>query len=110
MFKVDKEKCVGCGICVNACPARVISMKEKKAAISDKCIDCGKCARACPQGAIYSDAPLQQNVSLNSGQIFSDSGFGVGRRIGRGMGRGMGRGLGQGLREGRDRGRGGRGI
>jgi len=68
MFQVDKEKCVGCGVCVNICPQEAISMVDDKAKIEvNKCVDCGRCAQVCPQGAIYSDAPLQQNVSLNQG-------------------------------------------
>jgi Fe-S-cluster-containing hydrogenase component 2 len=101
MFKVDKEKCVGCGACVNVCPAGAISIEDNKAEISDKCLDCGRCAQVCPVGAIYPGAQSGRDISFNQGQVFPGSGQG------RGMGRGMGRGLGRGPRDGRGGGRGG---
>lgn len=53
MPKVDKEKCAGCGLCAEECPADAISMQEGKAVIDqDKCIKCGKCIEVCPMDAI----------------------------------------------------------
>jgi formate hydrogenlyase subunit 6/NADH:ubiquinone oxidoreductase subunit I len=109
MFKVDKGKCVGCGECVNVCPAGAISLKDNKAVISDKCVDCGRCAQVCPQGAIYPAAGVQQSFQPDQGQMFGGSGFGMRSGRGRGLGRGMGRGLGRGPRDGRGGGRGGGG-
>ncbi len=46
--QVDKEKCNGCGDCVEACPSNSIQMVEEKAEINkDECIDCGACVDAC---------------------------------------------------------------
>ena len=33
---VDKDKCVGCGICIRECPVDAIFMKEGKAIIDMK--------------------------------------------------------------------------
>ncbi|MEF8832913.1 MAG: 4Fe-4S binding protein [Candidatus Thermoplasmatota archaeon] len=50
---VDKEKCIGCGVCVENCPMDAIVIKEGKAEIkSEKCSNCRKCVSACPQDAI----------------------------------------------------------
>jgi electron transfer flavoprotein alpha subunit len=51
--KVDKEKCEGCGDCVDACPTEAISLVNNKAQISaDDCSECFACVDACPTQAI----------------------------------------------------------
>lgn len=53
MFTVDRNRCEGCGVCVQRCPVGAISLVGGKAAIDgDKCIGCGTCAQVCPRGAI----------------------------------------------------------
>jgi Fe-S-cluster-containing hydrogenase component 2 len=112
MFKVNREKCTGCGICVNACPFGAISMVDGKARIdNDKCTDCGNCIQVCPLNAIYSDADYnekpRQSFPQGQSQAFPPPRSGSG--MGRGSGRGMGRGLGRGPHDGRGSGRGGGG-
>jgi ferredoxin len=53
-FSLDREKCTGCGMCVNVCPHGVFAMEEKKAVIRnlDACMECGACAKNCAFGAI----------------------------------------------------------
>lgn len=48
-LKVDLDKCVGCGKCIEACLMNVDPVKTPD---SPECIRCGKCAVACPKGAI----------------------------------------------------------
>lgn len=50
---VDKDKCAGCGPCVDACPVTAIKIEDNLAIIdADTCIDCGACVGECPSEAI----------------------------------------------------------
>jgi Fe-S-cluster-containing hydrogenase component 2 len=49
---VDKEKCIGCGQCVDICPVEAIKVDNDIAVVSDECIECGACADECPTEAI----------------------------------------------------------
>ena len=56
-IEVDKEKCIGCGKCIEACPKgpRIWKIgKDKKASASnlEYCHVCINCASACRQDAI----------------------------------------------------------
>jgi len=54
-FRIDPEKCKGCGICAKNCPTNAISGKVKQPHVidQDKCIKCGTCMDKCPFDAIY---------------------------------------------------------
>ena len=51
---VDKEKCTGCGECIDACPGEVYDLNDGKAvAINiDECHGCHTCEEICPEQAI----------------------------------------------------------
>jgi NAD-dependent dihydropyrimidine dehydrogenase PreA subunit len=53
-LKLDREKCTGCGRCVEVCPRRVLVLREKRAEIEsrDDCIECGACECNCAFGAV----------------------------------------------------------
>lgn len=48
---VDETKCIGCGMCHQACPWNMPQVSNITG-VSTKCISCGRCAEQCPNGAI----------------------------------------------------------
>jgi NADH:ubiquinone oxidoreductase subunit F (NADH-binding)/NAD-dependent dihydropyrimidine dehydrogenase PreA subunit len=50
IFSIDGERCSGCGLCVENCPAGAILGDKKKPHVIDNaiCIKCGACLKACP--------------------------------------------------------------
>ena len=51
---VDKDKCIGCGECVEVCPVEVYEIEDSKSGPvnGDECIGCMSCVEVCPQSAI----------------------------------------------------------
>ena len=77
---IDKEKCIKCGKCANACPYHAIihlerpcqaacgmdaiGMDEHGRAVihQDKCVACGQCLVSCPFGAIVDKGQIFQII------------------------------------------------
>lgn len=53
-LEYNKEKCSGCGRCIEVCPHRIFRLEDRKAIMLDKdlCMECGACRRNCSTGAI----------------------------------------------------------
>ena len=63
-FKIDRDKCIGCGMCAKNCPADAIARTDyiapghKLASFAidpAKCVKCGACMEKCKPHAIYKD-------------------------------------------------------
>ena len=66
----EKTKCTNCDVCVNVCPTKVQSIKEKERSqkIGDTgCIYCLKCVEACPEKAL--------SFKLGKKEIYSGDGL-----------------------------------
>ena len=53
-IEIDKDKCDGCGECVDICPSEVYEIKDKKSVVInlDECVECCSCVEVCPTEAI----------------------------------------------------------
>lgn len=83
--KIDKTKCVNCGLCAKACQydaianflrpceqsckVKAISMGEDYAAKIDdeKCVQCGACVYQCPFGAIMDKSYITKAIDILKG-------------------------------------------
>lgn len=75
MFKVDKEKCIGCGLCIKDCFVRDIELIEGKALIKNiTCFKCGHCIAICQVAAVSTDEyNMSDVVEYNQEKFTIDS-------------------------------------
>ena len=53
-LQLEREACVGCGMCQIVCPHGVFQLAGRKAEVRDLdgCMECGACALNCPTDAV----------------------------------------------------------
>ncbi len=61
-LKIREDKCKGCGLCIAACPKKILEIDMEKVNVKDyrpikcinmdECIGCGNCGIMCPDGVI----------------------------------------------------------
>jgi electron transfer flavoprotein alpha subunit len=52
-LEIDREQCIGCGACVDACAFDALRLdEEEKAVVNDNCTACGACIDECPVEAL----------------------------------------------------------
>ncbi|MDR0994377.1 MAG: electron transfer flavoprotein subunit alpha [Verrucomicrobiota bacterium] len=52
-LKINREACIGCGVCVSTCPFGALALDEaEKAVVNEACTACGACVDACPTNAL----------------------------------------------------------
>ena len=52
MVVIDRDKCVGCGLCAADCIALNIELQDGTARVKKECFQCGHCVAVCPSGAV----------------------------------------------------------
>jgi electron transfer flavoprotein alpha subunit len=65
LLEINKEKCIGCGGCVESCPFGALSLVDDLVVVNDKCTGCGACLLACPVHALNLPKARPKEVAEN---------------------------------------------
>ena len=85
--RLNKDRCISCGDCVEKCPVDAIEMEDKAYIIDDKCIGCAACTLVCPVNAITNNwgtnnfheklAEYAYAASLNKNNVYITYAFNI---------------------------------
>ena len=65
MLTVDREKCIGCGVCEDTCAFGAIAVVDGYAVVNDNCTLCGACVESCEPEALHiEEVAKKQTVNL----------------------------------------------
>ena len=67
--KVDIEKCIACGICVDTCQFHALSLEEFLICNTELCMGCGVCVSHCVQGALSLVRDQSKPAPLEIGKL-----------------------------------------
>jgi len=62
-IRVTDEKCDGCGICLDRCFIKAMTLQGGKAVPGEECRGCGRCAVICPKQAIKIFLPSTESLT-----------------------------------------------
>jgi NAD-dependent dihydropyrimidine dehydrogenase PreA subunit len=75
LLKVDIDECKGCGLCMDACPPKVIALSERLNHYGYRtatyagagCTGCGICFMVCPEPGALTVYRLAKNAAVAGG-------------------------------------------
>ena len=73
---IDREKCVGCGVCADVCPLQVFRYSPKTDKVPevkrpDECWHCNACVLDCPKKAVDLRFPLHYLVTTTDAEALN---------------------------------------
>ncbi len=63
MLQIDKEACIGCGVCEENCAFDAIHVVDGVAEVNDNCTLCGSCVEDCEVEALHIDKAEQDETA-----------------------------------------------